>query len=62
MVPQQLKEEEFWTQFFQAHFFHHENRSNDFIDHLQDTQSHSTDVILPEMGASILKEEVSECV
>ena len=32
MVPQVLKEEEFWTQFFQSQFFHHENSKRfDFL-------------------------------
>lgn len=32
MVPHQLKEEEFWTRFFQSQFFHHENKSKDFVE------------------------------
>ncbi len=38
MVPQKLKEEEFWTQFFQSQFFHHESKSQQFVDCLSGEQ------------------------
>ena len=38
MVPQKLKEEEFWTQFFQSQFFHHESKSQHFVDCLSKDQ------------------------
>lgn len=41
MVPQQLKEEEFWTQFFQSQFLHHESKSQQFLDCLSPGQLNS---------------------
>lgn len=38
MVPHQMKDEQFWTQFFQSQLFHHESRSLQFADCLSDNE------------------------
>ena len=38
MVPQKLKEEQFWTQFFQSQYFHQDSKNEQFVDCLSGGQ------------------------
>lgn len=63
MVPQEMKEEDFWTQFFQSQFFHHEKRSDQFADCLSQEKLTSVgpgvEMSLVESASSMLEEGYS---